>query len=305
MTKSFEINPSTSVGRVSLNVRSIERSLHFYHDLLGFQIIGKFSDENAELASVGSNNNNYLLHLSRSHASSHLMIERKQSTIRQAGLYHFAILLPSRKYLANIFNHLTKVSNQLYFEGAADHLVSESLYLRDPDFNGVEIYRDRDQTEWKRTGQFQVEMKTEHLNLEQLLREAEDQKEWHMPSKTVIGHVHLHVSNLIKSKKFYSEILGLHHTCSYPGANFFAADSYHHHIATNTWLGSDIASADSRQPGLDHFALKLEHKEEFEQMLLHLHRMKAEVLTDDGNKVNKESFFVLDPDKIKIQIYNQ
>ena len=207
--------------------------------------------------------------------------------------------------LANIFRHLTENSNQLYFEGAADHSVSESLYLKDPDSNGVEIYRDRAQSEWKRSSQFQVVMKTDHLNLEQLLREGEDQIKWRMPSDTVIGHVHLHVSDLIKSRSFYSEILGLHHTCSYPGANFFAAGSYHHHIATSTWLGNNISKADSRQPGLDHFSLNLKSKENLEELLSQLRRMEIEEIRDDSNKINKESFFILDPDKIKIQIYYQ
>ena len=300
---SFEISPSTSVAHVRLNVYNVERSLHFYRDLLGFQLIGRSSEDNAVLAPINSNNKNHLLHLSRVNATR--VIEGEQSPIRKAGLYHFAILLPSRRHLANIFRHLTKNSNQLYFEGAADHSVSESLYLRDPDSNGVEIYRDRHPSEWIRTGQFQIEMKTDHLNLKQLLREAEDQLQWHMPADTVIGHIHLHVSDLIKSSNFYSEVLGLHHTCSYPGANFFGADSYHHHIATNTWQGNDIAKADSRQACLDHFSLNLKSKENFEELLLQMKRMKIEVLTDDSNKINKKSFFILDPDKIKIQIYYQ
>jgi catechol 2,3-dioxygenase len=303
-TKSFEISPSTFVANVRLNVYSVERSLHFYRDLLGFQLIGKPSDDNAILSPIRSNNKDHLLQLSRVDTP-HRAIEGEHSAIRQAGLYHFAILLPSRGHLANLFKHLTKNSNQLCFEGAADHLVSESLYFRDPDSNGVEIYRDRDRSEWKRTGQFQVEMKTDPLNLEWLLREADDQIEWRMPANTVIGHVHLHVSDLIKSRNFYSEILGLHHTCSYPGANFFAAGSYHHHIATNTWLGNDIANADSTQHGLDHFSLNLKSIENFEKLLHQIERMKIEVLTDDSNKINKKSFFILDPDKIKIQIYYQ
>jgi catechol 2,3-dioxygenase len=302
--KSFEISPITSVANVRLNVHNVERSLHFYHHLLGFQLIGKSSNDKAILSPIGSNSKDHLLQLSRVDTP-HRVIEGEQPTIRQAGLYHFAILLPSRRHLANIFKHLTENSNQLCFEGAADHLVSESLYFRDPDSNGVELYRDRDESEWKRTGQFQVEMKTDPLNLEQLLREADDQTEWCMPANTIIGHVHLHVSNLIKSGNFYSEILGLHHTCSYPGADFFAAGSYHHHIATNIWLGNDIANADSRQPGLHHFSLNLKSKENFEQLLHQMRRMKIEVSMDDGNKINKESFFVLDPDKIKIQIFYQ
>ena len=303
-TRTFEISPSTSVANVRLNVYSVEKSLHFYRDLLGFQVIGKSSDDNALLAPIDSNNKNHLLQLSRVDTSPRVN-EGEQSPLRQAGLYHFAILLPSRRHLANIFRHLTENSNQLYFEGAADHSVSESLYLRDPDSNGVEIYRDRVQSEWKRTSQFQVEMKTDHLNLEQLLREGEDRKKWRMPSDTVIGHVHLHVSDLIKSMNFYSKILGLHHTCSYPGANFFAADSYHHHIATNTWLGNDISKADSRQPGLDHFSLNLKSKENLEELLSQLQHIEIEEIRDDSNKINKESFFILDPDKIKIQIYYQ
>jgi catechol 2,3-dioxygenase len=299
--KPFEISPDTNVAHVSLNVYSIQRALDFYQGLLGFQLIGKASDENAILSVNRSDNEEYLLHLSKT-GKQHRIVEGERSS-RRAGLYHFAILLPSRRYLANVFKHLTENSNELCFEGAADHLVSESLYLRDPDSNGVEIYRDRNQSDWKRIGRFQVVMSTDYLNLEQLLREADDPNEWHMPAKTIIGHVHLHVSNLIKSKKFYSTILGLHNTCTYPRANFFAADSYHHHVATNTWLGNDIHKADFSQPGLDHFALKLDSKQNYERLVEQLRRMKIQVLRDDNNKINKDSIFIYDPDGIKIQIY--
>ena len=293
-----------SVANVRLNVYSVQRSLHFYRDLLGLQLIGKPTDDSALLSTFGSNKNDHLLHLSKA-GSSNRTTEGEQSVNQQAGLYHFAILLPSRMHLANIFKHISQNSNELYFEGAADHLVSESLYLRDPDSNGVEIYRDRDRSEWNRTGQYQVEMKTDHLNLKQLLKEAEDSKAWRMPADAVIGHVHLHVSDLNKSSKFYSEILGLHHTCSYPGANFFAADSYHHHVAINTWLGNDIANADPRQPGLDHFSLNLKSIENFEKLLHHVKSTKIQDIRDNSNKTNKESFFILDPDNIKIQICYQ
>lgn len=289
---------------MTLNVYSVQRSLHFYRDLLGLQLIGKPTDDSALLSTFGSNNNDHLLHLSKA-GSSNRTTEGEQSVNQQAGLYHFAILLPSRMHLANIFKHISQNSNELYFEGAADHLVSESLYLRDPDFNGVEIYRDRDRSEWNRIGQFQVEMKTDHLNLKQLLKEAEDQISWHMPSNTVIGHVHLHVSDLNKSSNFYSQILGLHHTCSYPGANFFAADSYHHHVAINTWLGNDIAKANQRQPGLDHFSLNLKSKENFEKLLHHVKSTRIQDIRDNIKKTNKESFFISDPDNIKIQICYQ
>lgn len=303
-TKSFEISPNMSVANVKLNVHNIERSLGFYRDILGFQLIGKASDVNAFLSLVGSNNGDYLLQLSRIDSVNRLN-EVNQSKTRKAGLYHFAILLPSRRHLANIFKRLTEDSNQIYFEGASDHGVSESLYLRDPDSNGVEIYRDRHPSEWKRTGQFQIQMKTDPLDLKQLLKEAKDGGEWHMPADTVIGHVHLHVSDLIKSSNFYSKVIGLHHTCSYPGANFFAADSYHHHIAINTWLGNDIAIADSTLLGLDHFSLNVKSSENFEELLRHMERMKVKVLTNDSDNINKKSFIIFDPDRIKIQICYQ
>jgi catechol 2,3-dioxygenase len=169
-TKSFEISPGTQVSHVKLRVHSIERSLLFYEGLLGFKLVSK-TDESAQLSAEGSDDVSYLIHLSKV-GREHKLIEGEQSAAHRAGLFHFAILLPSRKYLANMFKRLTENSNQLCFEGAADHLVSESLYLRDPDSNGVEIYRDRDRSEWVRKSPFQVKMSTEHLDLDRLYSEA-------------------------------------------------------------------------------------------------------------------------------------
>lgn len=269
--------------------------------MLGFELIGKTSDENVLLSAKASGDGSYLIHLSKVN-NEHRIVEGERSAARRAGLYYFAILLPSRKLLANLFKHLTKNNYQLCFEGAADHLVSESLYLRDPDTNGVEIYRDRDPSEWKRFGQFQVKMSTEHLDLDQLFRDADNIERWRMPDKTVIGHVHLHVSNLGKSRKFYSEILGLHHTCTFPGAYFFAANSYHHHVATNTWLGTNIHEADSEQLGLDHFGLKLDSKMDFECLLQQLHSENIAMISESSNQAGNDSIFIQDPDRIKIEI---
>ena len=229
-------------------------------------------------------------------------INKRERLAKRAGLFHFAILLPNRRYLANVFKHLTENSDRLYFEGAADHLVSESLYLRDPDSNGVEIYRDKNRSEWKRTGEFQVEMSTERLDLDQLYQEADNFGSWRMPENTVIGHVHLHVSNLSESKKFYSEILGLHHTCTFPGAYFFAANSYHHHVATNTWLGTDIQEANSEELGLDYFTLKLPAKPDFGKLLRQLRSKNIEIISDTNGNGNNNTVFIHDPDQIKIQI---
>lgn len=297
--KAFEISPRTSVAYVKLRVNDIQRSLDFYEQLLGFELIGKVSDENGYLSASGNGNEKYLIHLSK--AVNEHTISKRERLEKRAGLFHFAILLPNRTYLANVFRHLTENSDKLYFEGAADHLVSESLYLRDPDTNGVEIYRDKNQSEWKRTGEFQVEMSTERLDLDQLYQEADNFGSWRMPENTTIGHVHLHVSNLSGSKKFYSEILGLHHTCTFPGAYFFAADLYHHHVATNTWLGTDIQEANSEELGLDYFTLKLPAKPDFSKLLQQLRSKKIEIISDTNDNGNSNSIFIHDPDQIKIQ----
>ena len=298
--EAFEISPRTNVAHVKLGVYDIQRSLDFYEQLLGFKTIGRTSDENAFLSIDGSDYQHYLIQLSKVDEAT---TDKRERLVKRAGLFHFAILLPNRNYLASVFRHLTENSDKLYFEGAADHLVLESLYLRDPDNNGVEIYRDRNRSEWKRIGQFQVEMSTERLDLDKLYQEADNVGPWRMPENTVIGHVHLHVSNLSESKKFYSEILGLHHTCTFPGAYFFAANLYHHHVATNTWLGADIQEANSEELGLDYFTLKLPSKPDFGKLLQQFQSKNIEIISDtNNNNRNSNSVFIHDPDQIKIQI---
>lgn len=135
--EAFEISLRTSVAHVKLQVYDIQRSLDFYQQLLGFNTIGRTSDEKALLSMDGSDHQHYLIHLSK--VDNEHTTDKREGLVKRAGLFHFAILLPNRNYLANVFKHLTENSDKLFFEGSADHLVSESLYLRDPDNNGVEI----------------------------------------------------------------------------------------------------------------------------------------------------------------------
>ena len=147
------------------------------------------------------------------------------SNRRNAGLYHFAILLPERKNLADLLFYLSDKQDRVRFDGLADHQVSEAIYIRDPDFNGIEIYIDRPKSEWKWTvknSMRQLQMATLPLNTKDLLQQSTDRGWTGMPKDTIIGHVHLHVSNLLKAMKFYHEILGMNLTTTYPGAYFFA-----------------------------------------------------------------------------------
>ncbi len=142
------------------------------------------------------------------------------------GLYHFALLLPDRKALAGVALRLLEA--RAHFEGASDHGVSEALYFRDPEGNGLELYRDQPQEAWP------PRMFTRALDLKALLQEAQGAHP--LPEGTRLGHIHLHVESLKEAEAFFAGRLGMAVTeRGYPGALFFAWDGYHHHVGANTW----------------------------------------------------------------------
>jgi catechol 2,3-dioxygenase len=154
------------------------------------------------------------------------------------GLYHFAILLPNRAALGRFVAHLSQLGERA---GASDHLVSEALYLQDPDGLGIEVYADRPRDTWRAHGR-ELAMETKPLDVAALVRAAEGQPWTGMPAGTVIGHVHLHVGSLDEAAAFYHAALGLDAVVwSYPGALFLSAGGYHHHLGVNTWAGADAA----------------------------------------------------------------
>jgi catechol 2,3-dioxygenase len=294
----YRIDPAMKMGHVSLNVSNLSQSLDFYQSVLGFKAVGRPSSGKA-LLSVGRNDPSYLVELLQiKTGSNNDSPSRLESSTRRAGLYHFAILLPERKFLADMLQNLNYMRDQVHFDGLADHLVSESIYIRDPDFNGVEIYSDRPRSQW-RWKDTKVEMATLPLNTTDLLKEATEKAWKEMPDKTTIGHVHLHVRDLSKAIKFYYEILGLQLTAAIPSALFFAVGGYHHHIATNTWLGTGIAPASSESIGLNHFSIELPSKEELATLVKVFSRRSMAVL--EGN-LSESSVFIWDMDSVKIQV---
>jgi catechol 2,3-dioxygenase len=155
---------------------------------------------------------------------------------RRTGLFHFALLLPERAALGRFLAHAGDLGLPL---GAGDHLVSESLYLQDPDGLGIEVYADRPQSRWRRVGR-ELRMATDPLDLPGLVEAAGGEPWRGLPAATVVGHVHLHVGDLDLAAGFYSGALGLDRTVwSYPGALFLAAGGYHHHLGTNVWSGRE------------------------------------------------------------------
>jgi catechol 2,3-dioxygenase len=237
------IDASTSVGGVHLTIADLTRSLAFYRSHLGFSV-HRHEDRTAWLGAGGAD----LLVLQQD--------EHAPRVHGTTGLYHFAILVPSRAALAQSLRQLAATRTPM--QGAADHGVSESLYLADPDGNGIEIYRDRPREQWPYP-RGQLRMATDPLDLDGLLAEpvpAGDAAV--LPAATSIGHVHLRVSSLEASERFYVGIIGFELTQRFgPGAIFVAAGGYHHHLGLNTWESAGAAPPPRGAIGLHHFDVLL------------------------------------------------
>ena len=242
---SFRLPDETRLGPVRLRVSDLKRSLSFYDIVLGFRVLGQ-SEGFAALGAAG--NDRVLLELHETRGSG------PAAQRGRLGLYHFAILLPDRASLGRFIQYAGKMGIRL---GSADHLVSEALYLRDPDDLGIEIYADRPRDTWRRVGS-EIAMAADPLDLEGLLRAAGDEEWQRMPAGTVIGHMHLHVGDLQQAREFYSDALGFDvTTASYPGALFLAAGGYHHHLGTNTWAGADARPTREDEAGLIEWTIEL------------------------------------------------
>jgi catechol 2,3-dioxygenase len=242
----FSIHPDTTVGPVALAVADLARSEQFYRDMLGFKPLGR-ADGTLTLAADGATP---LLIL-------HEQPGARPKPARATGLYHFAILTPTRLALARSLRRLAEA--QWPLSGASDHLVSEALYLDDPDGNGIEIYRDRPRHEWPRAGG-KIRMATDPLDFDGVIAELErDDQPWDgLQPETTIGHVHLHVADLRAAEAFYHGVLGFDIITNYGGsALFVSAGGYHHHLGLNTWAGVGAPPAPPDAAGLRRFAIVL------------------------------------------------
>ncbi len=222
------------IGEVALTVSSLQKAVDFYNKELGLQVL-----EHAEGQAVLGVTDQPLLQLTENPGA-------PKAASRSTGLYHFAILLPDRLSLARLIYHLAE--NEIEVQGAADHGVSEALYMQDPDGNGIELYSDRRRADWPVDDLNRLQMVTEELDLDDLLMELKgNMQPWNgLPPGTTIGHIHLKVSNLLEAERFYTRVLGFDLTQHMPGAVFVSAGGYHHHIGMNTWSSE---SAPPPQPG--------------------------------------------------------
>ncbi|HSN74874.1 MAG TPA: VOC family protein [Anaerolineae bacterium] len=243
MTYQQPIDPRTHVGVVSLTVANLARSMRFYGAVLGLTPAER--GNGSVLLAAGDTP---LLHLVE-------LPGAQPKPARATGLYHFAVLLPSRPELARWLRHMLDGGWPL--QGWSDHGVSEAIYLADPDDNGIEIYRDRPRSEWP-VLDGALQMTTDPLDARGLLALAGDAAPsgYAMPTGAVMGHVHLHVADIPQAQAFYCDVLGFDLVQRYgPSALFVSAGGYHHHIGLNTWAGVGAPPAPAGSAGLRYFTV--------------------------------------------------
>lgn len=235
------------LGAVHLTVRDLGASEAFYTGPIGLQVARR--DADARTAGLGAGGEDLLvLHEDRA----------ARPAGRHAGLYHFALLLPDRLALARALARL--VATRTPITGASDHGVSEALYLNDPDGNGIELYADRPRAQWpppEQPGE-RVGMFTRALDLPGLLATVErEPPEPGADPGLVVGHLHLHVSDLAAATAFYRDEVGFEVMTEYPGAVFVSAGGYHHHLGYNVWRGEGVPPAQPGAVGLRHWTILL------------------------------------------------
>ena len=239
------IDPATQVGVVALSVADLARSIRFYTEALGFAVLQRKGPD----AVLGVADTPLLL-LTEQPRALPWMIDAA------TGLYHFAILLPTRADLGRWLRHFFALAYPP--PGQGDHLVSEALYLRDPDGHGIEVYWDRPRERW-RWVDGRVRMGSGPVDLHGILAEAERAgAPWSgLPAGATIGHVHLQVGDIEQAAAFYHGVLGFDIVAQFPDALFVSAGGYHHHLGLNTWHSRDAAPAPADTASLRFFTLAL------------------------------------------------
>lgn len=265
------------LGPTDLTVSNLDGSIAFYERALGLQL----HDRHGDTASLGAGDEDLVVLVEETGAA---------PGGRHAGLYHFALLFDAREELARAVRRLAETRTRI--EGASDHGISEAIYLRDPDDNGIELYVDRPRSQWPppRRPEDRVEMYTIALDMPALLRTVAGEAPREFAGSGVrTGHLHLHVASVERGLAFYRDVLGFEVMVNLGSAAFLSAGGYHHHVAFNVWLGSDVTPRPPATAGLRRWTVFLESIDEVDAIRA---RVRAAGLAAEERE---QGFLVRDP----------
>lgn len=280
MPTTFHQKPNLFIQNVTLKVSNLSRSIDFYTEIIGFRVLQQ-EEGRVTLTADGQ------------HALITLVEVPNAQFVRGAtGLYHFALLLPSRKDLGNLIQHFIQKNVQI---GAGDHDVSEALYLSDPDGNGIEMYIDRPADTWKWDSNGQVYMTTDPVQFQSVLREADGT--WSgLPIDTVMGHIHLSVRNLQESEDFYTSLLDYAVVSRYGGqALFISTGGYHHHIGLNTWHSEGADALPKDAVGIQSYTVQLPDQDYAVNLKKRFVKQNMEI------KEQENIFSIIEPNGIEVK----
>ena len=225
----YDYNSKIYLAETVLNVKDLARQTAFYTQVIRLEILSQTATE----VVLGAGNKP-LVHL--------IETNREEAVKSSYGLYHMAILLPSREDLADVFKHIAELDYP--FVGAADHGYSEAIYLEDLEGNGIELYRDKPVAEWDIREDGRIVGVTEELSAQEM------------------GHIHLSVKDSQLATAFYQDVLELADKYTIPSASWIASGDYHHHLAVNEWGGKNLAKREKGMIGLAYYVLEVEDKED-------------------------------------------
>ncbi|HEV7808608.1 MAG TPA: VOC family protein [Solirubrobacteraceae bacterium] len=272
------ILPATlRLGPTHLTISNLDGSIAFYERALGLQLRRR----DGHTAYLGAGGEDLVV-----------LVEERDAALggRHAGLYHFALLFDTREELARAIVRLAETRTRI--EGASDHGVSEAVYLRDPDDNGIELYVDRPRSQWpapRQPGE-RVAMYTIALDMQALLRSVQGEQPQELAGPGLrTGHLHLHVANMDRGLAFYRDVLGFEVMVNLGSAAFVSAGGYHHHLGFNVWLGSDVTPKPPHTAGLRHWTLLLASASEVAEVRARVEAAGLDAQPRDGG------FLVRDP----------
>lgn len=278
----YAYNSEIYLAEAVLNVKNLARQTAFYTQIIGLEIRSRTETE-VILGAGGKD----LVHL--------IQTNRKEAVKSSYGLYHMAILLPSREDLADVFKHIAELNYP--FVGAADHGYSEALYLEDPEGNGIELYRDKPVADWDIREDGRIIGVTEELSAQEIYDIGRKVDPFVIAPDTRMGHIHLSVKDSQQATTFYQTVLGLDDKFTIPSASWIASGDYHHHLAVNEWGGKNLAKRDKDRPGLAYYVVEVANKADLVTIA-----ERAKVHEAPVNWLSSNDFTFEDPDGIVTRV---